>query len=206
MYFQDVDTKETVWKLPEDGDVVVKDDEFQHNPMKRKSFRKIVDDEHGVYFQDVDTKETVWKLPEHGDVVVKDDELENSPMARKLFRKIVDDEHGVYFQDVDTKATVWKLPEDGDVVVEDDELQQNPMKKKGGGKVASVAAQVNVLTIALIMFCIVPAVSAATCANTDGTQLNAGTLCTCDGVIWGTTEAGWCESNGVDQNSGSVSV
>ena len=31
VYFQDVDTKETVWKLPEDGDVVVKDDEFQHN-------------------------------------------------------------------------------------------------------------------------------------------------------------------------------
>ena len=69
VYFQDVDTKETVWKLPEDGDVVVKDNELQHNPMKRKSFRKIVNDEHGVYFQDVETEETVWQLPEHGEVV-----------------------------------------------------------------------------------------------------------------------------------------
>ena len=33
-YFQDVDTKETVWELPEDGDVVVDDNELQHNPMK----------------------------------------------------------------------------------------------------------------------------------------------------------------------------
>ena len=70
VYFQDIDTEETVWKLPEDGDVVVEDHELQHNPMKRKSFRKIVDDEHGVYFQDVDTEETVWKLPEDGEVVV----------------------------------------------------------------------------------------------------------------------------------------
>jgi hypothetical protein len=38
--------------------------------MKRKSFRKIVDEEHGAYFQDVDTKETVWKLPKNGDVVL----------------------------------------------------------------------------------------------------------------------------------------
>ena len=80
VYFQDVDTKETVWKLPEDGDVVVEDDELQQNPMKQKSFRKIVDDEHGVFFQDVDTKETVWVLPEDGDVVVKDDELQQNPM------------------------------------------------------------------------------------------------------------------------------
>ena len=40
------------------------------NTHKRKSFRKIIDDEHGVYFQDVDTEETVWKLPEDGEVVV----------------------------------------------------------------------------------------------------------------------------------------
>ena len=85
--------------------------------MTRKSFRKIVDDEHGVYFQDVDTEETVWKLPEDGDVVVKDNELQHNPMKRKSFRKIVDDEHGVFFQDVDTEETVWKLPEDGEVVV-----------------------------------------------------------------------------------------
>jgi hypothetical protein len=42
--------------------------------MKRKSFRKIVDEEHGAYFQDVDTEETVWELPKDGDVVVEDTE------------------------------------------------------------------------------------------------------------------------------------
>jgi len=83
VYFQDVDTKETVWVLPEDGDVVAEDDGLQHTPMKRKSFRKIVDDEHGVFFQDVDTEETVWVLPEDGDVVVKDDELQQNPMREK---------------------------------------------------------------------------------------------------------------------------
>ena len=55
--------------LPEDGDVVVNENELQHNPMNRKYFRKIVNDEHGVYFQDVETEETVWQLPEHGEVV-----------------------------------------------------------------------------------------------------------------------------------------
>ena len=34
VYFQDVHTEETVWMLPEDGDVVVNDDELQPNPMK----------------------------------------------------------------------------------------------------------------------------------------------------------------------------
>jgi len=59
------------------------DDELHHNPMnKRKAFRKIVDDEHGVYFQDVDTEETVWELPEDGDVVVNDDELQHNPMKK----------------------------------------------------------------------------------------------------------------------------
>ena len=84
VYFQDVDTEETVWELPEDGDVVVEDkDELQQNPMKRKSFIKIVDDEHGVFFQDVETEETVWELPEDGDVVVEDNELQQNPMREK---------------------------------------------------------------------------------------------------------------------------
>ena len=56
------------------------DSELQHNPMPRKLFRKIVDDEHGVYFQDVQTEETVWVLPEDGDVVGDDDELQHNPM------------------------------------------------------------------------------------------------------------------------------
>jgi hypothetical protein len=51
--------------------------------MKRKSFKKIVDDEHGVYFQDVETEETVWDLPEDGDVVVEDNKLQQNPMKRK---------------------------------------------------------------------------------------------------------------------------
>jgi len=34
VYFQDVQTEETVWVLPEDGDVVGDNDELQHNPMK----------------------------------------------------------------------------------------------------------------------------------------------------------------------------
>jgi hypothetical protein len=66
VYFQDVDTKETVWMLPEDGDVVANDNELQHNPMNRRSFNKIEDEEHGVYFQDAETEETVWELPENG--------------------------------------------------------------------------------------------------------------------------------------------
>ena len=84
VYFQDVDTEETVWELPKDGDVVVEDtDELQQNPMKRKSFIKIVDDEHGVFFQDVETEESVWELPEDGDLVVEDDELQQNPMKRQ---------------------------------------------------------------------------------------------------------------------------
>ena len=71
-FYEDVNTGEVVWDLPEDGGVVVQDNEVQHNPMKlkRRSFQKIVDEEHGAYFQDVDTKETVWKLPKNGDVVL----------------------------------------------------------------------------------------------------------------------------------------
>ena len=34
VYFQDVETEETFWEVPEDGDVVVNDDELQDNPMK----------------------------------------------------------------------------------------------------------------------------------------------------------------------------
>ena len=59
------------------------------NTMKRKSFRKIVDDEHGVYFQNVNTAETVWKLPEDGDVVVEGNELQQYPMKRKGRGKVV---------------------------------------------------------------------------------------------------------------------
>jgi hypothetical protein len=35
VYFQDVDTEETVWELPKDGDVVVKDNELQSQPNEK---------------------------------------------------------------------------------------------------------------------------------------------------------------------------
>ena len=56
------------------------DSELQPNPMPRKLFRKIVDDEHGVCFQNVQTDETFVLLPEDGDVVVDVDELQHNPM------------------------------------------------------------------------------------------------------------------------------
>ena len=43
-----IETKETVWEVPEDGDVVVEEHQLQTNPMKRKPFKKIEDAEHGV--------------------------------------------------------------------------------------------------------------------------------------------------------------
>jgi hypothetical protein len=66
VYFQNVETNDTVWELPEDGDAVVEENQLQTNPMKRKSFKRIDDTEHGVYFQDVETNDTVWELPEDG--------------------------------------------------------------------------------------------------------------------------------------------
>ena len=36
--------------------------------MKRKSFKKIEDPEHGVYFQNVKTDDTVWELPVDGEL------------------------------------------------------------------------------------------------------------------------------------------
>ena len=42
-----------------------------------------------------------------------------------------------------------------------------------------MAAQVNVLTTALIMFCVVPAVSAAACGHVNGMQINVGASCMC---------------------------
>ena len=66
VYFQNVETNETVWKLPEDGDAVVEENQLQTNPVKRKSFKRVENAEHGVYFQDVETNDTVWELPEDG--------------------------------------------------------------------------------------------------------------------------------------------
>ena len=67
-FFENIETEETVWVVPEDGDVVVDEHQLQTNPMKRKSFKKIEDAEHGVYFQNVETDDTFWELPEDGEL------------------------------------------------------------------------------------------------------------------------------------------
>ena len=83
-YFQDVETDETVWELPEDGQVVdEEEEEFQNNAMNTvRWFVKLEDDEVGVYFLDVETDETVWELPEDGQVMDEEEEL-------KVFHDVV---------------------------------------------------------------------------------------------------------------------
>ena len=85
------------------------------NTKRRKSFRKIEDEEHGTFFENIETEETVWEVPKDGDVVVDEHQLQTNPMKRKSFKKIEDAEHGVYFQNVETDETFWKLPEDGEL-------------------------------------------------------------------------------------------
>jgi hypothetical protein len=96
------------------------------NIKRRKSFRKIEDEEHGTFFENIETEETVWVVPEDGDVVVDEHQLQTNPMKRKSFKKIEDAEHGVYFQNVETDDTFWELPEDGEL--ETDEHINNEEK------------------------------------------------------------------------------
>jgi hypothetical protein len=79
---------------------------------KRKSFRKIFDEEHGEYFQDVESGDTAWDLPPDSELV---DAHQKKSVARKSFRKIFDEEHGEYFQDVESGDTAWNLPPDGEL-------------------------------------------------------------------------------------------
>ena len=51
VYFQNIETNDTVWELPEDGDAVVEENQLQTNPVKRKSFKRIDDADFGVYFR-----------------------------------------------------------------------------------------------------------------------------------------------------------
>ena len=69
VYFQNVDTRDTVWELPEDGDVVAEDnDDVQHDSVKkRKSFRKIEEDGES-FFENVETKDRVWEIPVDGEL------------------------------------------------------------------------------------------------------------------------------------------
>ena len=104
-------------KMVERGGGIEKAEEetLEVNIKRRKSFRKIEDEEHGTFFENIETEETVWVVPEDGDVVVDEHQLQTNPMKRKSFKKIEDAEHGVYFQNVETDETFWKLPEDGEL-------------------------------------------------------------------------------------------
>ena len=146
-YFQDVETDETVWELPEDGQVMdEEEEELQDNAMNTvRWFVKLEDDEVGVYFLDVETDETVWELPDDGQVMDEEEEEEeeelqdNAMNTVRWFVKLEDDEVGVYFLDVETDETVWELPEDGQVMDEEEELKVfhdvvNPMLQKGNKK------------------------------------------------------------------------
>ena len=91
----------------------ITEERVEVNTKRRKSFRKIEDEEHGTFFENMETEETVWEVPKDGDVVVEEHQLQTNPMKRKSFKKIEDAEHGVYFQNVETDDTYWELPEDG---------------------------------------------------------------------------------------------
>ena len=76
-YFQDIETNKTVWEIPADGDLVTgaptsaANSNGASNKSKRRSFRKVTNDEIGEddYFQDIETNETVWEIPADGDLV-----------------------------------------------------------------------------------------------------------------------------------------
>ena len=76
-YFQDIETEETVWAIPVDGDLVTGAPTSASNSngttdkSKRRSFIKVTNNEIGGadYFQDIETKKTVWEIPADGDLV-----------------------------------------------------------------------------------------------------------------------------------------
>lgn len=71
-YYQDVETGDTVWDVPEDGEVVTTSDKMLKNSTtkhKRKSFVKIEAESGGDYYQDVETGDTVWDVPSDGEVI-----------------------------------------------------------------------------------------------------------------------------------------
>ena len=133
-YFQDIETEETVWEIPVDGDLVTGAAPPPANSistrMERRSFIKVTNDEIGEddYFQDIETEETVWEIPVDGDLVTgatPPAAIDNSPFngssnksIRRSFIKVTNDEIGEddYFQDIETEETVWEIPVDGDLV------------------------------------------------------------------------------------------
>jgi len=73
IFFEDVQTGEKVWEVPEDA--AIEENAFQVNSMKRKSFKRIDDEETGrTYLQNVETN-TVWEVPEDGDVIESTEEI-----------------------------------------------------------------------------------------------------------------------------------
>ena len=114
-YYQDVETGDTVWDVPEDGEVVLSEGTPKN---KRKSFVIIEDAVAGNYYQDVETGDTMWDVPEDGEVVTSDKMLKNSTTKnkRKSFVKIEAESGGDYYQDVETGNTVWDVPSDSEVI------------------------------------------------------------------------------------------
>ena len=74
-YRYNEDTKETEWIDTDDAEEEVgtsgekKEISLPPTTTKRKSFRKIVDDEWGTYFEDVETGDKVWEIPRDGELV-----------------------------------------------------------------------------------------------------------------------------------------
>ena len=74
-YRYNEDTKETEWIDTDDAEEGVgtsgerKEISLPPTTAKRKSFRKIVDDEWGTYFEDVETGDKVWEIPRDGELV-----------------------------------------------------------------------------------------------------------------------------------------
>ena len=67
-----METGDTVWDVPEDGEVVTTSDKMLKNSTtkhKRKSFVKIEAESGGDYYQDVETGDTVWDVPSDGEVI-----------------------------------------------------------------------------------------------------------------------------------------
>ena len=80
-YFQNIETGESVWEIPADGDLATgatppaanstSTSNGTSNKSKRRSFMKVTNDEIGEddYFQDIETEETVWEIPADGDLI-----------------------------------------------------------------------------------------------------------------------------------------
>ena len=72
-YYQDVETGDTVWDVPANGEVVTSDEMHKLSAsatkQKRKSFVKIEDETGSDYYQDVETGDTVWDVPSDSEVI-----------------------------------------------------------------------------------------------------------------------------------------